>query len=275
MNKGSTIIAVIIKYGLVILITFSLGMCFFYFNQHKIVFYPEKLKQDFVFKFSESFKEENLALKNGKSINYLVFSRENPQGVILYFHGNAGSLSTWGWTAAELSQRTNFEVWIMDYPGFGKSSPPLAKTEKTLFEMSEAFYEKIQEKSQSLPLVLFGRSIGSAIATDLFVKTKASGLILETPYTSLAELGNTLYPFLPKWFSRYDLNNERELRKVLERNVFIVHGMKDEIIPFSQGKHLSTLSPHFKFISIEDGGHNDLSNFPKFWKELEGFFKAL
>ena len=248
-----------------------LGLGLFYFNQEKLIFFPEHLDHDFHFAFPTRFQEANIDIGSDTSINYLVFNPDSTKGVILYFHGNAGSLKDWGWAGAEIAQRTDWAVWMMDFPGYGKSTGTLPKNEKILLSMARALRDEISKKHASLPLVLYGRSIGSAIASALAAEKPATALILETPYRSLAKLGHEIYPFLPESFSRFDLDNERGLRSVGSMPVLIVHGTSDSVIPFRHGKFLSGIAPHTRFIAVEGGDHNNLSQFPEYWPALKTF----
>lgn len=246
----------------------------FYFNQEKVVFFPEVLPTDFQFQFSAPFKENNLKLASGGTINYLIFNQSSSKGSILYFHGNAGSLRTWGQVASEIAKNTELSVWIMDFPGYGKSSGPLPKNEKLLVEMSNAIRNEISQTMPNLPIVAFGRSVGTGVATNLAAMKLVNALILETPYKSLAKLAHEIFPFLPEFISRFDLDNERQLPLTGSMPVLILHGTSDRVIPYSHGKHLSVLK-QIQFISIQGGEHNNLSEFPEYWPAVETFMNGI
>src|SRR5436190_1275553 len=92
----------------------------FYVTQEKMIFYPEPISADFKFKFNANFEELFIKSKDAE-INALHFKTNNPKGVILYFHGNAGSLDTWGDLGEEFT-RTGYDFFIFDYRGYGKST---------------------------------------------------------------------------------------------------------------------------------------------------------
>lgn len=246
-----------------------------YIFQERLLFFPEKLATDFEFNYSEKFVEGNLSLPSGPSINYLVFNPDSSRGAILYFHGNAGSLRDWGNAALEIAQQSGWSVWIMDYPGFGKSSGSLPKSESVLLEMGRTFWNEIQRTKPGLRVALFGRSIGSGVATNLAVEKNPAALILETPYRSLAKLGHEVYPIVPEFFSRFDLDNEKLIPSLNEMPLLILHGTQDELIPFKHGEILSRLKPGSKFVLIEGGGHNNLSAYPDYWPALTAFLKKI
>lgn len=252
-----------------------LAIAVFYFNQERLIFFPEKLAEDFSFHFPIPFREANIQLKSGQKINYLVFNSESNQGTILYFHGNAGSLKEWGFVASDLVKHTGWAVWIMDFPGYGKSGGRLPKTEKILLEMGRALRSKLSQEKPHSPVVLFGRSIGSGIATALAAEHHPSGLILEAPYRSIAKLGKEIYPFLPEVFSRIDLDNEKALSAIHSMPVLIIHGSKDEVIPINHSKVLSGVNAEIKLIVIPDANHNNLDSFPAYWPAVHGFLLGL
>jgi len=258
-----------------VLLLACIGIGFLYFNQEKIVFFPEVLSENYQFSFQREFRESNITLGLGQNINYLVFNPDSTKGVLLYFHGNAGSLKDWGFAASDIADKTGWAVWIMDYPGYGKSTGPLAKNEKILIEMGQALRDKIVNEKSQLPLVLFGRSVGSGIATVLASEMQPSGLILETPYRSIAKMGREIFAFLPESFSRYDLDNEKLLPSVDLASVLILHGTDDRVIPFYHGELLSELSPQARFVAIEGGGHNNLDAFSVYWPAVKNFLSAL
>lgn len=247
---------------------------FFYFHQEKILFFPELLEKNYRFNFPDA-KEADLGLENGRSVNYLVFNSQSTLGSILYFHGNAGSLKSWGFVAQEIAQKTGFSVWIVDYPGYGKSDGPLPKTEKILFEVSDKLLNAVVIANPLIPIIAFGRSVGCGIASHLALNSQVSALVLETPYRSLAKLGHELYPFLPEFFSRFDLDVEKDLENTFSKQILVIHGTRDEVIPFHHGKFVGEKFSNTLFIPVEGGGHNNLSEFPEYWPALTKFVSSL
>ncbi len=266
---------------------FLLGLGYFYFTQERLLFFPEVLPSNFKFEFSGEFSEHNLQVGESK-INYLTFRGGSPKGVIIYFHGNAGSLQNWGFVAERLANVSGWEVVIVDYPGFGKSSGPLPKTERPLLEVARAMKNEVLKSSKQRPVVVFGRSLGSGIATALAKEWPVAGLILETPYRSLARLGHEIYPFLPEFFCRFDLDNERDLAALNQTPdstsnstsslnstpTLILHGHEDEVIPFAHGEFLSRSHGQIEFVAIQGGRHNDLAKFAEFESTILNFLNA-
>src|SRR5690606_17689166 len=129
-------------------------------TQERLLFFPTPLAPDYSFELTHPFDEKFLEI-DGNRIHSLLFKNENSKGLILYFHGNAGNLDTWGEVAQQLAIETRMSVWIIDYPGFGKSEGRIS-SENQLHQIAAAFMEAalVIEKMRDR-VVIYGRSIGS------------------------------------------------------------------------------------------------------------------
>jgi uncharacterized protein len=143
------------------------------------------LAPDFTFTFPGRFEE--IALPSDDAvISALYFNADHPKGVVLYFHGNAGSLRSWGAVAASFVGR-GYDVLMPDYRGYGKSSGWIA-SEQMLHDDAAVAYQYLLGRYPEDQIVVYGRSIGSGIATYLAKTHRPRMLILETPYFSLKEI---------------------------------------------------------------------------------------
>ena len=239
-------------------------------SQENLIFFPEILPPDYRYTFSEPFEEATVPVE-GATLNAFLFKAANAKGVILYFHGNAGSLRTWGDVARDFTSR-GYDILIPDYRGFGKSTGNIAN-EKQLLDDGLAVYRMLTKTWPENRIIVYGRSIGTGVATFLARSGGPRMLILESPFLSLIDLASHHYPFLPRpiisMFLRYPLRNDRRIGEVA-CPVYLFHGAKDDIIPFDHSVRLERLirSPH-RLIRIEGGGHNDLSDFGAFDRELD------
>src|SRR5690349_12122329 len=118
-----------------------------YFLQEKFIFKPEKLKHDFQFKYDVPFKEVNFDIEPGVRINGLHFFRENSKGVVLYFHGNSRSIKGWAKYAKDF-YRYNYNVILVDYRGFGKSTGKRSE-HKMLGDMQHVYKSMMEEFPES------------------------------------------------------------------------------------------------------------------------------
>lgn len=238
-------------------------------SQESLIFFPETLPRDYKFSFSIPFDEIILPVDGG-TIHALHFKSGQPKGVVLYFHGNAGSLRTWGEIAGEFTTR-GYDLLIPDYRGFGKSSGNIS-SETMLLEDGMAAYVYLRRHYPEERIVLYGRSIGTGIAAYVATTGKPRMLILESPYYSLMELAAYHYPFVSvsvirSWL-RYPLRTDLWLRKIA-CPIVLFHGTRDNIIPYDASERLIKLGvADCRLIRLEGGGHNDLSDFPLYQRTL-------
>lgn len=244
-----------------------------YLYQEKLIFYPDPLPEDFRFYFRGEFEEGFLRLGSLR-IHHLIFRAERPQGVILYFHGNKWSLARWGEQAEELARRLSWDVWIMDYPGYGRSEGRI-RSEKQLHELAELSLRELRRRyGADIKVVLFGRSLGSGLAVRLAAEAEVNGLVLETPYLSVRSLARLRAPWAPPFLLRYALRSDLHLPRV-RCPVLILHGHQDPVIPFLHGKVLSGLAARARLVEMQSGKHNDLHSFSNYWPALEKFMQEV
>lgn len=255
----------------VIAIVFVALLGLLYRNQDKLIFFPEVLPEDYRFAFPFPFEEVSLELEDGNKIYSLFFPAIGPsKGTVLYFHGNAGSLRTWGGIVQDFAPK-GWDLLMTDYRGYGKSRSRI--TEKGMYEDAVRWFSYLKDGKGKSPdeIVVYGRSIGTGVAVELGSRVKPRHVILETPYTSMPDLAHEFYPFVPGWFLSYSLDSERKIGEVVSP-ITIFHGTEDEIVPFRQGRRLyeagKTKGVEIEFIEIEGGSHNDLSFFPDYQRGL-------
>lgn len=233
------------------------------FLQEKLIFLPTKLPQDYHYSFSTPFKELFLSTPDGARLNALWFKRQESRGLILYFHGNAGNLSRWGDIVQPLV-RKGYEVLVMDYRTYGKSTGTLS--EQALYSDAQLFYDFGKEHYAENEIILYGRSLGTGMATQLAAENRPSLLLLESPYYSLLDIGERRFPWLPvSWFMKYPFRSYEAVQGV-QCPVRIFHGTDDRVVPYESGRMLFQSIPgkDKQFFAIQGGGHNNLAAFPSF-----------
>lgn len=238
----------------------------------KIIFRPVKLNPDYTFHFSSNFEEINFHPELAVTINALHFKVKNPKGIILYFHGNKDNLARWGSISSELT-KFNFDVIVIDYRGYGKSTGILS--EANFFSDSLFCYNHIKEKLSPEQIIVYGRSLGTGIASWLAGKVNPTKLILETPYYDMHDLiGNYFPSFLFKNKLAFKFSSHLYLKNS-QFPILIIHGTKDMVVPYKSGQKLfeSLQNPHKKLVTFVGGKHNDLSTYPNYWEELEHFLE--
>lgn len=261
-----------------VIIIYFLAVILLYILQTKIIFHPGKLSKDFRFKLSPDDDEVFLKTSDGTRINGIYFHGTRHQ-VILYFHGNAGDLSGWRFVAEDFTSQ-GFPVMMIDYRGYGKSEGYFS--EEGFYKDAEAAYGYlINIKGYATQdVIVYGRSVGTGVAVNLASNHEVSGLVLESPYTSLGQLANEKLPFLfPSLYLDYKFNNIEKIGAV-KCPVILIHGERDALIPASHSKRLlPKINAKSKLILIPQGSHNDLNTFPEYHtflqKDLAEYFSTL
>ncbi|WP_424962769.1 alpha/beta hydrolase [Ekhidna sp.] len=238
-----------------------------YLLQESLIFLPEQLPEDFEYSFEKDFEEHNLTMQDGAVINALHFKLQDSKGLIVYFHGNAGNLARWG-EVAEPFVDMSYEVLISDYRGYGKSTGN--RTQKKLLSDAEEIYSFAKKLEREERIIIFGRSLGCAFASYLASKNNPEKVILETPFYSLTDVAEKLFPIYPaSLLLQYRLPNHQYLKDV-KAPVYIFHGTDDEVVPYESGRKLfEEHRDKATFISVEGGHHNDLAAFDSYWEEME------
>jgi hypothetical protein len=223
---------------------------FIYFPQSQFDFSPEE--------FRLQYREAFFNTEDGERLHGWFFPAEKDSPVILHSHGNAGNISH----RLDLVQpflRRGLSVFLFDYRGFGKSSGRPSET--GLYQDGLAAWSYLVEKERiaSENIVLHGHSIGAAVAIEVALQKKVRGLVIESAFTSTKEMAKTMALFAllsPIFPSHY--NNLGKIPRVSAPKL-IVHGQRDEIVPFAMGLKLfeAATDPKF-FYPVKDAGHNDV-----------------
>ena len=177
---------------------------------------------------------------------------------LLICHGNAGNLSQFDRPRHYAGLHAlGLNLFAFDYRGYGESEG--SPSENGLYRDAEASYRYLRERYK-LPadrIVLFGHSLGSAVAIDLASRVPAAGLIVEGGFTSALDRGQELYPYIPvRWIARSRFASREKIARVTMPKLFL-HARRDEVIPIAHGRALYEAAPPPKsFVELE-GGHGD------------------
>lgn len=254
--------------GSSLLFVYILGAVLLYALQERFIFLDGELPQDHAFEFNSKFREINLTTADGAYLNAIHFAAKAPKGIIVYFHGNRGDLTRWG-VIVEDYVKLNYDVLVMDYRGYGKSVGK--RTMEKLLSDAELFYQYALTLYPENEVTVYGRSIGTGLASWLAGKHQPKRLILETPYYSLNTVAQRYYPIYPsKLALRYNFQSFKYL-ETAECPVYIFHGTADDVVPYESGKRLHESLPkgQSEFITIEGGRHKNLVEFESFNMELK------
>ena len=200
-------------------------------------------------------EEVTLEPEAGVQLHAWFFPHPEPVGSLLFCHGNAGNVSHRLENAYYLVQ-TGFQVLLFDYRGYGHSSG--RPSEAGLYRDAATAWQHLVERPDTAgaPRIIFGRSLGGAVAVDLATHADASGLIVESTFTSIRTLVRHIYHLpLPELPVKYD-----SLSKIgqLQMPLLALHGTRDELIPIADGRALFDAAPEPKtWYAIPVAGHND------------------
>ncbi len=177
------------------------------------------------------------------------------QPSVLYFHGNAGSLADRTGRMRRFQER-GIGVLMMTYRGYGGTMGKPTEHDNVA-DGRRAFDALVGEGVTPEKIFVFGESLGTSVAVQVAAKKEAGGLILDSPYTSLLDLANMHYPYLPAdWFLRDRYETIRHIAKV-ETPLLVVHGEGDGIIPIAMGRSVFEAAPRAKTFLRFAGGHLD------------------
>jgi len=232
----------------------------FYLVQERIIFQSKELDKNFTYSFTKTFEEVNLRAKDNSTINALHFKVENPKGVLLYFHGNKGSLKRWGDMVSPYTDY-NYDVFIMDYRGYGKSNGK--RSENAMYSDAQVAYDHLKITFKESDIVVYGRSMGATFATFVASQNTPKQLILEAPFYSLVNAINGNFPFLPfNTLLKYKFRSHELISKVTSPTI-IFHGDNDTLISIESGRKLYEASNMeiTDFVTIKNGTHHNLTTF--------------
>jgi alpha-beta hydrolase superfamily lysophospholipase len=255
----------------ILLIYALLGIAVYYLQDY-FFFQALPVKSSHRYNFSIPYREVNIPYTNNENLNIVQFETSKPvKGVVLYFHGNRKNI---GWYAgfAPMFTAQGYEVWMPDYPGYGKSTGKI--TEEKLYNYTIQLYKLAAKKFSADSIIIFGKSMGSGLATYLASNVECKRVILETPYYSLSSVAQHFFPVYPmEKMTRVKILSFEYIQQVSEP-VSIFHGTDDMIVPYSNARKLMPfLKPTDEFISIQGGSHNNLRSFPLFTNKIDSLLK--
>ena len=197
-----------------------------------------------------------LTTEDGIRLHAWFVAADAPRGTLLFSHGNAGNISH-RLDSISLFHSLGLDILIFDYRGFGESEGK--PSEKGTYLDVKAAWDYLLEERMISPeeIIIFGRSLGAAIAVDLASQHPSAGVILESAFTSVPDMAASLYPWLPvRLLSRYRYNSLDMIARITSP-LLVVHSREDDIIPFAHGEKLFAHANEPKQFLELRGGHND------------------
>jgi uncharacterized protein len=258
--------SLLIKSILFLLILYPILLVVFYVFQNQIIFHEQPLAQNFKYHFPIPKKEIWITAKDDTKINALYFYSDSAtrKGIICYFHGNADNLARWGKYAGDFT-KNGFDVLMIDYRGFGKTKGDFS--EKGLLLDAEAAYDFCKGQFPESKIVVYGRSLGSGIATQIAVKHSPKQLLLETPYFNFPDVAYHFLPIFPfHALSNFQFSTDQYINKVI-CPIHLFHGTADALVYYESSLKLCKIlgkNPKEMLTTIVGGSHKNLSDFPEY-----------
>ena len=249
-----------------------IGLALFYL-QDRFLFHPTKLSSDHVFKFDQPFEEINIPFNETDTVNMIKFFPADSvrKGVVVYYHGNMDNVEHYA-SFVKAFTKAGYEVWIEDYPGFGKSTGEM--TEQILYNEAVEIKRMADAKYGADSIIIYGKSFGTGIAAYVASNAKAKMLILESPYYSIPALFGTyacMYPV--SRMSTYKIPTHTYLEDV-NFPVIIFHGIDDDVIPYSCAARLkAVLKKTDEFITVPGADHHNINQKDIYYKAIDSLLK--
>lgn len=244
-----------------------------YIKQEHLLFLFSPLDADHQFSLPNKYDEKIFELSDGAKIHCLKMEVKDAKGAVIYYHGQGVNIQTKGKVVARLFNNRGYDVYMIDYRGFGKSRGIMS--EKALYSDCLIPYKWALEKYNESDIVLYGCSLGTSMASFVASKTKPRMLILESPYYNMIDLGKYTKPYLPslviQGILKYPMRTDLFLETVTSP-IHIFHGTADTTIPYSSSlKLMSKFTEHkeITLTTVDGGEHNTITKTVTYHQKLD------
>jgi len=243
-----------------------------YVFQRNLQYFPDTERPSRQSVGAASMEEVDFATEDGLRLFAWYGAAEEGRPTIVFFHGNAGHLGGRAYKARRFLER-GIGVLLVEYRGYGGN--PGTPDEQGLYADGRAALEWLAQKGiGSENTVLYGESLGSGVAVQMAYEKRGGALVLETPFTSLPDVGQHHYFWLPvRWLVRDRFDSKKKIGQIAIP-ILVLHGTADKTVPIKFGKALFELANQPKTLKVFEGGeHNDLYRHGAAETVLEFIFK--
>lgn len=236
------------------LVFIYLGICLFvYFYQKNLIFFPSKTMEE----MPEGMSLEEVYFVTEDNVKLHAWYLDNQaKKTVLFFHGNAGNLSH-RQKQLEVFDELKLNALIFDYREYGKSEGVIEKEEDLYVDARASLDYLIQERGMNEEdVIIWGRSLGGALAIDVAQERNVAAVIIESTFFSMDAMASRQFWFLPtKLLSKYHFQNDEKINNI-DSKILIIHSLEDEVIPFENGKKLFEAANDPKNFLEISGDHN-------------------
>jgi alpha-beta hydrolase superfamily lysophospholipase len=257
----------IIRLLIIALAVYSLMVVYLYFFQEKLLF-PASHDD---FENCEEMKKEGAEPIRSEHLRYYFREAEKPQGLFILYHGNGD----------QACRRTEYfyslkdlplNIAVFEYPGYGddKRKP----SEESILKESLELFDLLQKQHPKLPIFIYGESLGSGISTYISSKRNVSGLILQSPYTSTADVAQKHYPYIPiKWLLKHRFEAKAWATNVKVSPLILIAERDDVIPPSISDKQVGNFLHKPETLLFKNAAHNTIAAFEpeRFWGSIKGY----
>ena len=238
-----------------VLVTTVFGGCRI---EDKFIFHPDPVSARDPSHVGLSFENILFNTQDDIRLHGWFIPHQEARGTLVWFHGNAGNISDRLLNIKLLHDRIKINIFIFDYRGYGQSEGTASEKGTYLDGAAAIKYLLGRDDAAARQLILFGRSLGAAVAAEMAIRFTSLGLILESPFVSIREMAQALFPSLPiAWLLRTRYDTLEKVRRV-KAPIMVLHGDHDATVPFAQGKRVFEVAPQPKrFYRIVGASHND------------------
>lgn len=245
------------------------AICAWYYSrQETMIFHPSVLPKGHNFVFDRPFTEHEIEVEPGVTLTALLFPAdtvaEEPEdrSAVLYLHGNAGDLQSWGYHA-DLYAEAGYDFLVLDYRGYGKSDGRISSEAQLHADVQKA-WDWLAARYDPGSIVVVGYSLGSALGARVACANGAGKLVLLAPFFSGRDIGRRVAPWLPAALNRYQLRTDLLLQDC-DLPVMLVHGERDTTIrPRASRRLLALLGDRGRLVLLPAAEHQSIAEDPLF-----------
>lgn len=245
------------------------GITLVYFYQSRLIFQPTRELSASPADQGLAFQDVYLATDDGQRLHAWFVPHPAAAATVLFLHGNAGNIADRPLTLARLHE-LRLNVLMLDYRGYGASTGAPSETGTYLDADAAWRYLTGDRAERPQDIIIYGRSLGGAVAIELGARTRPRAVVVESSFASLAELAAEVYPYLPtRLLLRHEYPSIETIKRITAP-ILIAHSEDDELIPFRHGRALIDNAPAPKHFYRLRGSHNEA-----FVVAGEAYYRAL
>lgn len=258
-----------------LLVTISIIYAYIKYMEARGIFYPEKQVRFTPKNINAGFDDVYLTTEDNITLNGWFIPYNEAKYTLIFLHGNAGNIGN-RLDKINLLRETKCNIFIIDYRGYGHSKG--APCEIGFYYDARAAYKYLLIEHGISPdqIILYGESLGAAVATDLAAKSEVKAVILEGAFSCAKDMAKIIFPFLPGFIFQNKFDSLKKIASVKAAKLFI-HADNDEIVPINLGKKLFNSAPEPKVFTELSGSHNEafLSSKDKYITAIKSFINNM